>query len=404
MKIHHNLIVTVAECLNDIFEGGYYADKVIERKFKMNKQLGSRDRKFIAETTYNIVRNFKLLHKILGKKPENEKEYKKIVELYIEIYVERSADKEILDKKKELEKQPEVKYSMPDWLYNRLKIELGEKTDDTLAELHKQARLIIRANTLKITPQKLKQELRKEEILAEIIENDALLIKERVNLFITEAFKKGYFEVQDFSSQLVAEVINPKPSDYVIDACAGAGGKSLHLSAKMQNKGKILCLDLEERKLNELTIRARRDGCSNIEVRPIKNNKTIKRLKDRADILLLDVPCSGLGVMKRNPDTKWKISKERIDELREIQKNILQNYEKMLKSGGTLVYSTCSILPSENEQQVEEFLKNNKNYELIEQQIILPQDRGFDGFFIAKIKKKKDITKKPVQAEFALLK
>jgi len=385
-KIHNNLLIAVSECLFDIFNGGYYADKVIERKFKMNKVFGARDRKFIAETTYNIVRNYLLITKILGEKPENLDGYLKLTNLFLDINFYKNASKEILDKKEKYEENPRVKYSYPEYLYNLIETELGiEKWLRTSEELNKTAKLVIRTNNYKTTPQELLKKLSTEEIEGKIIEKNAIEIPRRVNLFITKAFKDGLFEVQDYSSQLVAEFLQPKPNEFIIDACAGAGGKTMHIASLLENRGKILALDIEERKLTELQIRDRRGGFSNIETRFIKNNKTIKRLKDRADKLLLDVPCSGLGVLKRNPDTKWKLSKERLDELKEIQKNILNNHTKMLKTGGTLIYATCSILPSENEKQIEQFLENNKNFKFIEDHKILPQDKGFDGFYMAKL-------------------
>jgi 16S rRNA (cytosine967-C5)-methyltransferase len=158
----------------------------------------------------------------------------------------------------------------------------------------------------------------------------------------------------------------------------------------MQNKGRILSMDVEEWKLKNTKLRARRNGISIIEPKVIEGNKTIKRLKESADRVLLDVPCSGLGVLKRNPDTKWKLTPESIEKVQAIQQEILQNYAGMVKPGGLLVYATCSILPTENQMQVEKFLAspNGKNFELVEDQKVLAQDSGYDGFYIAKIKRK----------------
>jgi 16S rRNA (cytosine967-C5)-methyltransferase len=176
----------------------------------------------------------------------------------------------------------------------------------------------------------------------------------------------------------------------VIDACAGAGGKSLHLAALMENKGRILSMDTEGWKLQNAKLRARRAGISILEPRVIEGNKTIKRLKETADRLLLDVPCTGLGVLRRNPDTKWKISPESVAKVQEIQQEIIQNYSTMVKPGGIMVYATCSILPSENQDQVSKFLasERGKPFELVEDQKVLAQESGFDGFYIAKLKKK----------------
>jgi 16S rRNA (cytosine967-C5)-methyltransferase len=155
----------------------------------------------------------------------------------------------------------------------------------------------------------------------------------------------------------------------------------------MQNKGKVLALDTVEWKLDELKKRAKRAGAANIETRVIDSMKSIKRLADSADRLLLDVPCSGLGVLKRNPDAKWKLSQKFIEDIRQTQAQILSDYSSMVRPGGMMVYSTCSILPSENEKQVETFLKNHSDsFESIEQRHILPSE-GFDGFYMALLKR-----------------
>jgi len=191
--------------------------------------------------------------------------------------------------------------------------------------------------------------------------------------------------VQDASSQLVAEFLKIEPGMRIVDACAGAGGKTLHIASITQNKGRIISLDTEQWKLDETKKRARRAGVSNLEIRLIEGSKTMKKLHDTADRLLLDVPCSGLGVIKRNPDAKWKLSLEFINRLKVMQAEIIQDYSKIVKVGGKMVYATCSILPSENQGQVETFLKNNPNYKLEEEKIVLPSESGFDGFYMARI-------------------
>jgi 16S rRNA (cytosine967-C5)-methyltransferase len=218
---------------------------------------------------------------------------------------------------------------------------------------------------------------------------DALLLEERQNIFTRQQFKDGLFEVQDGGSQLIAPFLQVKPGMRVIDACAGAGGKTLHLAALMQNKGRIIALDTEEWKLDELKKRGRRAGVANVETRLIESSKTIKRLENSADRLLLDVPCSGLGVLKRNPDAKWKMSLDFIEQVKELQQRILADYCSMIKTGGEMVYSTCSLFPSENEKQVETFLKNQpQHFELLEQKTVLPS-AGFDGFYMARLKRLK---------------
>ena len=248
----------------------------------------------------------------------------------------------------------------------------------------------MRTNTLKTTAHRLQQLLEKEDIATETLRfyPDALVLTERKNVFQTKLFKDGLFEVQDASSQKVAEFCNVKPGQRVIDACAGAGGKTLHLAAQMENKGQLIAMDIYANKLTELKRRAKRNNAHNIQTKVIDSTKVIKKMKNSADVVLIDSPCSGLGVLKRNPDAKWKLQPEFLDKIKATQAEILNNYAQMVKDGGTLVYATCSILPSENEEQVKKFLSLHNEFELVDSKSISVAKSGFDGFFMAKMKKK----------------
>jgi 16S rRNA (cytosine967-C5)-methyltransferase len=280
-----------------------------------------------------------------------------------------------------------IRESIPDWMDDLGKKELGNLWDKEIHALNEEAKVILRANTLRIKRKDLQNILADENVATEplSINKDALALVQRQNIFQLSSFKEGLFEVQDAGSQLIAPFLAVEPGMRVVDACAGAGGKTLHLAALMQNKGRILAMDTEEWKLEELKKRARRSGAGNIETRTIESSKTIKRLEQSADRLLLDVPCSGLGVLKRNPDAKWKLSEEFITRIRTTQQQIISNYSKILKPGGQMVYSTCSILPSENEDQVNTFLKGG-GFELVEEKKIMPSE-GFDGFYMARLRR-----------------
>jgi len=201
---------------------------------------------------------------------------------------------------------------------------------------------------------------------------------------MTPLFKEGFFEVQDASSQKVVPLLDVQPGMRVVDTCAGAGGKTLHIAAKMENKGQIIAMDLYESKQKQLKIRAKRNGVFNVEYRIIDSTKVIKKLHDKADRVLIDAPCSGLGVLKRNPDSKWKLQPEFIDNIKKTQQEVLENYSKMVKVGGKLVYATCSILPSENEKQINHFLKTDfgKNFKFVTDEKVLASQSGFDGFYM----------------------
>ena len=396
--IHRNLLIGIHDALQEtFFEDKKYADKVIERLLKANKKWGSQDRAVVSEIFYNIIRWRKRLEYYIGEgaKPNNiyrlilayllwsNTEYKR----FDEFSGLKIAD--ILTKiKKETFPTKAIEYSVPEWLVEILEQELGNVWEREVIALNEQASTILRANTLKISPKSLVDELACENISAFTINGypDAVQLEEKKNVFLTSAFKDGFFEVQDASSQKIGRFLEVAEGQRVVDACAGAGGKTLHLSALMKNKGQIIALDIFEWKLAELKRRAKRAGAHNIETRLISDNKVIKRLHEKADRLLIDAPCSGLGVLKRNPDSKWKIDTEFIDRIKVEQQKILQDYSKMLKKGGKMIYATCSILPSENNLQVEKFLSNNPDFRRIKDEKIMPS-QGYDGFYMALIER-----------------
>lgn len=243
----------------------------------------------------------------------------------------------------------------------------------------------IRVNLLKTSLDQLQQRLAADGIATARVPEvpTALQVIGNAALFKTSAFRDGWFEQQDAGSQLVALQLDVRPGMRVIDACAGAGGKSLLLAAQMQGRGRVLSMDIEEWKLDALKERAKRAGASCIETRLITSSKTIKRLADSADRVLLDVPCSGTGVLKRNPEGKWRHDPQHLTELLQLQADILRRYSKMLKPGGQLVYATCSVLPCENQQQVAAFLASNPEFSLQQEQLLDPATHGWDGFYYA---------------------
>lgn len=392
MKLFPNLVQAVISSLQDIFGDKQFADKVIERVLKSNPKWGSRDRAFIAENIYEIVRWYRLLYEIDGGEPKDEAAWWRLFGISQLLKGQELPDwKEFksLDpaaigaKRKELETFRKIRESIPDWLEERGAQELEANWEPVLHALNEPAPVVIRVNTLKTDASALGQLLLAEGVHTERLEGDGMKVLQRKKLFSTEAFRQGYFEVQDYASQQVAPFLRPEPGMRVIDACAGGGGKSLHLAALMQNKGRVIAMDTEGWKLDELKRRARRAGADIIETRPIDSTKVVKRLDNSADRLLLDVPCSGLGVVRRNPDAKWKLDIPFIEKVRQTQQEILRSYSRMLKPGGLLVYATCSILPSENDRQIENFLKEqNGKFELLEQKRLLPNEFGYDGFFM----------------------
>lgn len=395
MKLYINLARAVTQALQMIFEDGRYADKVIEKVLKQNPKWGARDRKFIAETTYDIVRWYRLVQNITE---AEETDYWKLLggwcivqgvplpawEEFTGLNPARVTQR--LDKMNNIRRFRE---SIPDWMDEMGEGELNDRWEKELHALNGDAPVVLRANGLKTSRRELRERLAADGIDTDEVagSGEALQLRQRQNVFRHESFKEGLFEVQDTASQLVAPFLQPAPGLRVIDACAGAGGKTLHLAALMKNKGRLVALDVEASKLEELKKRARRAGVDNLEARHIESSKSIKRLENAADRLLLDVPCSGLGVLRRNPDAKWKLSPSFMEEVRSLQQHILNDYESMLKPGGLMVYSTCSIMPSENENQVRSFLENQKGkFELLDERHCWPSE-GFDGFYMALIRK-----------------
>ncbi len=402
MRLHRNLVFAVIDALNFIFNEKQYADKVIEKVLRYDKRWGVRDRGFIAETTYDIVR-WKRLYETIAEvhEPYSRESLFRIFAVWCVLRGIRIPDwkqlegtpvRRIKGRFDELSKIRKYRESLPDWLDELGEKALGDKLwTKEINALNKQADVILRTNTLKTDRPKLQSILSEQDVDTEILKDypDALILKERKNVFTTEAFKNGFFEVQDASSQRVAPYLDVQPGQRVIDACAGAGGKTLHLASLMQNKGQLIALDIYESKLKKLKLRARRNGVHNVEARVIDSNKIIKKLHNSADRLLLDAPCSGLGVIRRNPDSKWKLEPAFIERIKKVQQEILQNYSKMVKQGGKMVYATCSILPEENTQQVQTFLKSEagQSFELVKEQNIYASEHGFDGFYMALLTK-----------------
>jgi 16S rRNA (cytosine967-C5)-methyltransferase len=404
MRLHRNLVYTTIDSLNAIFNEGEYADKVVARALKKDKRWGSSDRKFVAETIYEIVRWKRLYAEIAEvKEPYDREDLWRMFAVWAVLrgypipdwrQLEGTPQRKIKGRFDELSKVRSLRESIPDWMDELGVKELGEAVwSKEIAAQNKQAQVILRVNTLKTTKQKLRAILMDSNIETEYLndQHDALVLKERANVFLTDAFKEGMFEVQDASSQLVAPLLDVQPGMRVVDACAGAGGKTLHMASLMQNKGQLIAMDLYESKLKQLKLRAKRNGAFNIEYRIIDSTKVIKKLHEKADRVLIDAPCSGLGVLKRNPDSKWKLQPEFIENIKKVQKEVLENYSKMVKPGGKLVYATCSVLPSENQEQIGSFLKTEfgKNFTFVKDFKILASESGFDGFYMALMERNK---------------
>lgn len=401
MKLHRNLVFATIDSLHLIFNEQKQADKVLRNTLKRDKRWGARDRSFIAETSYDIVRWKRLYAEIAEvKEPFSRPNLFRIFTVWATLngikipdwpQFEDTPTRRIKGRFDELSKIRKFRESLPDWLDALGEKELGKKWDVEIGALNQLADVVLRVNTLKADLSKVQHQLADLEIETETIKGypDALRLKERANVFTSEAFKNGWFEVQDASSQKVAQFLAPEPGMRVVDACAGAGGKSLHIAALMKNKGQVISLDIYENKLTELKRRAKRNGAHNIETRLFDSTKAIKKLVGKIDKVLIDAPCSGLGVLRRNPDSKWKLQPASMDRIKTTQIEIFDTYSRLVKPGGQLVYATCSILPSENEEQVAAFLKRETGsvFTKVKDEKISPSKSGYDGFYMALLQK-----------------
>lgn len=408
MKLYKGLVQASVEALQEIFLNHRQADKVVEKVLKSNKKWGSRDRSFIAENTYEIVRWWRLIVTVVNQEenPVKPDQFWEIFGTWLLIkpfHFQTNDSIELPDWPEFSDINSEtiaaryqnailvrkIAQSIPDWLDEAGEKELGDRWEKELAASNKPAPVVLRVNTLKSNLSAVQEIFGDENVKLVPDVPLALQLIKRQNVFSQEAYKNGFYEVQDAGSQLIAPFLEVEPGQSVIDACAGAGGKTLHLAALMQNRGKIISLDVEEKKLTELQKRAARNSAKIISTKLIESDATIKSLKNSADRLLLDVPCSGLGVIRRNPDAKWKLRPDFLDAIRKTQWHILTTYCEMVKPGGKMVYATCSLLPSESENQVQRFIQEFGDQWVFEKEHRTSiADDGFDGFYMALLVKK----------------
>ena len=392
------------------------ADGTLSRYFRENPKLGLRDRAFIAETVFGILRRKRFLEEVTGKATPRLMALAYLARLQgmnmreLEPFLRGDE----ADRLKEIKAVPTdalplaVQADFPDWLVEKLHVFMTEKDILTLARAMQQpAPLDIRVNTLLANRDEVLQILSQDGMEAHPTPFSpiGIRLKEKPALNKHPLFLEGKIEIQDEGSQLLGYLVGPKRQEMVVDFCAGAGGKTLMLGALMNSQGRIYAFDVSEKRLNNLKPRLKRSGLSNLHPQLInnENDSKLKRLHGKIDRVLVDAPCSGLGTLRRNPDLKWRQTPEAIEELKLKQASILASAAKLLKSGGRLVYATCSILQEENEQIVEAFLKAHPDFELrncaeILAQQQIPLDTGnylrlnpaihrTDGFFAAVMQK-----------------
>ncbi len=386
----------MADALRSIFAENIYLKKAIMKSFKNHKEWDNLVKKYFLDSMYDIVRYWRLLWYLTKMDQSLKKEdILHLIDTYlyyrenrlfpgnkIDHIDNRTFEKTLFD----AQKVRELRESIPDWLDNIGVEEFGKRWDSIIKALNQKPHDVIRTNTLKVTSDELIKILKNEGVNSKKIERmpDALIIQGGARLFELQSFIDGFFELQNNASQMVSIFLDAKPGMRVVDACAGEGGKSLHLAALMHNKGKIIALDTKHWKLKELRRRATKAGAENIEIRHIDSSKAYKRLKETADRVLLDVPCSGLGTLRRNPEIKWKLTPTDLERLTDLQRNLLERYSPLVCKKGCFVYSVCSILSSEGKQQIQSFLERHGNeFQLVKEKQYWPDIDDTDGFYMA---------------------
>ena len=402
MKLHRNIALGIISGLEKTLIEKHPAANVIKRLLKSNLGWGSRDRRNIAQAFYDIIRQKRFFHALSGL--ENEAVnlwnllgcWMVINDFPLPEWVEFNNlnIEEIKTKAPILMQDRKYKHSIPDWL-DQMAVEAfgAEVWEKEIASLNTPSNLVVRVNTLVTSVQKLKDILEKKyNINTRTVPNSphALIFEKNQSLQSIREYREGWFEVQDVNSQKISPWLKPESGKYYIDACAGAGGKSLHLADMTKDAAKIMALDIYPAKLDELRKRCYRNKIGSVQTANVDDEEILKTIEPNADGVLIDAPCSGLGVLKRNPDAKWSITPERLTAILETQERILQTYAPMVKKGGYLVYATCSILPQENRLQIDQFLNSllGSQFELEKEHTYFSHLTGFDGFYCARLIKK----------------
>jgi len=420
-----NRVEQVAEVLKVMLRWQWPSDQVLSQFFKENRYLGSRDRAQIAQAAFHVLRNLRRFRREAQSAPVTLEQALAVRGLAATLDAEAAA-KWLTDEHRQwvdrceqisLDTMPfEVRYSLPDWVASA--IALLPNPDELAHALLQSAPLDLRVNTLKISREAALEEIQtllKDSPFSAVATpyaSNGIRLSGHPPLNRWAIFEKGFVEVQDEGSQLLAELVAPKRGEMVVDFCAGAGGKTLALAAMMRSAGRLYAFDISAARLARAKPRFARSGLSNVYPVVIRgeHDDRVARLAGKAHRVLVDAPCTGLGTLRRNPDLKWRQTPDELARLQPQQASILQQASRLVRPGGRLVYATCSLLPEENEDQVKAFLEKNTDFSLLPATECLPSTltnsvgvdgmmrlrpdlHQTDGFFAAVMQRKASLPK-----------
>lgn len=420
-----NLLRQAAMLLTNLLDFNSPADAKLGEFFRNHRELGTKERAFVAESVYGVLRRLRYLSVVAANEADDPDDARKLILAWLlrvqgkslreldDILTEQQKEWAIAIKAKSTENLPlAVQADVRDWFWEKLVQQYGETEALTICRsMFEQASLDLRVNTIKAS---------REEVLAKMLAENTVKdnviaptpyspigvrMGAKLNISRHVLFTEGKIEVQDEGSQLLSYLVSPKRGMMVADFCAGAGGKTLALGALMKNTGRLYAFDVSEKRLHNLGQRLKRSGLSNLHAQVISSEQDpkLKRLNGKFDRVLVDAPCSGLGTLRRNPDLKWRQTEQDVLDLTQKQTAILARAAKLTKAGGRLIYATCSLLRDENEAIVELFMQNNPDFKLVPANEVLapyhialdtgpylkllPHLHGTDGFFAAVLEK-----------------
>ena len=378
-------------------------DKLLAEFFRENKQLPNIARGLVADTVYTILRNYYKLTAVVNDHIPNIIGLTWLKLLNIDPSILSKINLLDINHLNSITFDPNNTLELPQWLIEKLNYS-DDEIQKLAFSLQQTAPLDLRVNLIKTNLNSVMSELSEFNPQKMEFSPFGVRILDKASLLKHPLFLNGNIEIQDESSQLGGKLLSPKRGDMVVDFCAGAGGKALLFGMLMRNNGRIYAFDINEKRLNNLSPRMTRAGLSIIypELIAHENDAKIKRLHNKIDRVFVDAPCSGIGTLRRSPELKFRQNGATIDELNIKQASILKEASKLVKIGGHMVYATCSILPQENQNIVQQFLKEHSYFELVpassvfyNQRLLgengylelLPHIHGTDGFFAALLKR-----------------